>query len=153
MCGAVSSSYSCAVNSMGSSPRVRSGRLHRPWNRVAGGIISACAERSNALNEVQRIIKDHLRVCGAVYTDQLTISSRHGSSPRVRSGHRRETPRRGADGIISACAERSSTPCCQGCPTPDHLRVCGAVCSRWSSPAPWYGSSPRVRSGPTERVG
>ena len=66
VCGAVSSSYSCAVNSMGSSPRVRSGQgVHLELlDRV--GIISACAERSAELAKIAVQLGDHLRVCGAV---------------------------------------------------------------------------------------
>ena len=70
-------------------------------------IISACAERSIPIRGIGRQYRDHLRVCGAVHTVSPGYTTDGGSSPRVRSGRHAHFLRRGEQGIISACAERS----------------------------------------------
>ncbi len=50
-------------------------------------------------------------------------------------------------GIISACAERSTTTPPVAPPNRDHLRVCGAVDVAFLAVYGLVGSSPRVRSG------
>ena len=91
--------------------------------------------------------RDHLRVCGAVWTGAPGPTARRGLSPRVRSGLSPLRPRPGCTGIISACAERSRLWLLRPRLGRDHLRVCGAVSVRWRRCRRRRGSSPRVRSG------
>ena len=72
---------------LGLSPRVRSG-LERV--RVAaryGGIISACAEQTTTVGSYRGDAGDHLRVCGADWTNEQARFWLWGSPPRVRSRH------------------------------------------------------------------
>ena len=147
VCGAVPHADWNHAHSSGSSPRVRSGPGPGCRIRVAGriisacaerspvvfhpcgggGIISACAERSPPRSVTPMVTWDHLRVCGAVQQKATMSAANTGSSPRVRSGlveHGRPAVQ---DGIISACAERSWTGGWPHSRRGDHLRVCGAV--------------------------
>ena len=74
------------ISTLGSSPRVRSGRAGDESRPQVSGIISACAERSSKACTKTRKARDHLRVCGAVDGTSLGMLPRPGSSPRVRSG-------------------------------------------------------------------
>ena len=149
MCGAVSHELSILALLRGSSPRVRSGLQPDDRQRMGRGIISACAERSLLGFTPINIGRDHLRVCGAVLLVPLEPDYQRGSSPRVRSGPRLSFPGKYRIGIISACAERSHSGHSSAGSSGDHLRVCGAVgggrCYRRHD----WGSSPRVRSGPS----
>ena len=89
---------------------------------------------------------DHLRVCGADDIPDLCFACEDGSSPRVRS--RRVTCDCGRldHGIISACAEQTSTVTTYGSSGKDHLRVCGADGPSFADEFHRFGSSPRVRS-------
>ena len=147
VCGADEVDVEELDRALGSSPRVRSGPGHPHRNRLHRGIISACAERTNAANCASCPTRDHLRVCGADSVTSPTCRRGLGSSPRVRSGRTQSQPRRIPHGIISACAERTRA-CGIGCGTWwDHLRVCGADWVKKLPMAGSAGSSPRVRSG------
>ena len=131
----------------GSSPRVRSGPRRGRHDRRTGGIISACAERTNCGSWEPTGTRDHLRVCGADASCGSMKLPCAGSSPRVRSGLPQRSRGLAARGIISACAERTVAQLAQLKTKGDHLRVCGADES-WTLPeAAETGSSPRVRSG------
>ena len=107
VCGAVHCARMAAYDLAGSSPRVRSGRPDDIRRNRSGGIISACAERSEVWPRMGPGSGDHLRVCGAVEIFAVATEDAAGSSPRVRSGHVVESGRVACIGIISACAERS----------------------------------------------
>lgn len=132
----------------------RAGLIPRPapthWGR---GTISACAERSRRPVEQVRVERDHLRVCGAVSDSVNREHDLMGSSPRVRSGPKPETKGSACLGIISACAERSSSYPISRAVCGDHLRVCGAVMQRQTQLYSRLGSSPRVRSGQLYFIG
>ena len=89
---------------------------------------------------------DHLRVCGADVGLFQTAYGVVGSPPRVRSRRNRLTFQLPRTGITSACAEQTRHPTCHRPPPRDHLRVCGADCSRPHSRRYTLGSPPRVRS-------
>ena len=133
---------------MGSPPRVRS---RRSWTGVPGpraGIISACAEQTQAPPPLRAGCWDHLRVCGADDVRAEPFAQPQGSPPRVRSRRRAEGGAHRRGGITSACAEQTRWTRRTTAAATDHLRVCGADTSRTSaSPAP-CGSPPRVRSRP-----
>ena len=127
VCGAVSPPCSSSLSSRGSSPRVRSGPASAACSTPSPGIISACAERSRRTVSAGTILRDHLRVCGAVAARANLGVENPGSSPRVRSGPPHAARRWSDPGIISACAERSTTYGMTNSSVGDHLRVCGAV--------------------------
>ena len=131
----------------GSSPRVRSGLGTALQNLGNAGIISACAERSTREPIAGGVNGDHLRVCGAVQLGTAVKLAEAGSSPRVRSGPHVRNVRGAGSGIISSCAERSSSHMMAYLSSADHLRVCGAVKIYEFENTDRTGSSPRVRSG------
>ena len=108
VCGAVMGVMVLTTLALGSSPRVRSGPRSIACSPPILGIISACAERSPPATARTRCPRDHLRVCGAVERILLVAVVHDGSSPRVRSGQILVGVRAKCEGIISACAERSS---------------------------------------------
>ena len=118
----------------------------RRSNRM--GNISACAERSYCFRISPTGTREHLRVCGAVPSTWNRRRRPAGTSPRVRSGLAESTQDVQRMGNISACAERSRRSPEAACPTPEHLRVCGAVRNADMWMAYLRGTSPRVRSGP-----
>ncbi len=153
----------------GSSPRVRSRRSSgrtcspRRWDhlRVCGAdrkrpsvalffvwIISACAEQTRQARPRASTSWDHLRVCGADHSPFGLMTTADGSSPRVRSRHTQRLVEAVPCGIISACAEQTSTPTRMESRLRDHLRVCGADQKTKNTVAGRMGSSPRVRSRP-----
>ena len=130
----------------GSSPRVRSRPSPLSVAEALAGIISACAEQTSRFLNWLILSRDHLRVCGADSFRLVAPISLYGSSPRVRS-RPPAVPRQGLHGgIISACAEQTTS--CRWCPTRcrDHLRVCGADLTVDLKTLKAPGSSPRVRS-------
>ena len=149
-------SWTCAISRAtrgGSSPRVRSGLPNVRRDVLNAGIISACAERSYGDSDVSAALEDHLRVCGAVHPPRMLCEQTRGSSPRVRSGRLGWPPERWAEGIISACAERSVDVFGYAQHPWDHLRVCGAVSVGMNLFTLVAGSSPRVRSGQLYFIG
>ena len=150
----------------GSSPRVRSRRWPSAKTSGFDGIISACAEQTHSYatrNQIAGIISacaeqtsmalrtatggwDHLRVCGADPPTSSLLIFRSGSSPRVRSRRPGLVEQGSEHGIISACAEQTSTESTACGVLRDHLRVCGADVRMPRSLRPHTGSSPRVRS-------
>ena len=146
VCGADCSAMSANHVPLGSSPRVRSRPATLHSEVAYHGIISACAEQTLLRVFISALSKDHLRVCGADRGVFLIVSFGLGSSPRVRSRH--WALRYGEDvvGIISACAEQTSTVTTYGSSGKDHLRVCGADGPSFADEFHRFGSSPRVRS-------
>ena len=94
VCGADRIAQLSFFSGWGSSPRVRSGPLARADACYQLGIISACAERTSCSRSARRSTRDHLRVCGADSSFDVSMSSAFGSSPRVRSGLRSAGRRR-----------------------------------------------------------
>ena len=135
----------------GSSPRVRSRPRSPPWPRAPPGIISACAEQTTGRNIPEKKDRDHLRVCGADLLVPLEPDYQRGSSPRVRSRRAAVLPLPRVLGIISACAEQTSSSPSSMAMSWDHLRVCGADGNKTGNTIGKAGSSPRVRSRPRAR--
>ncbi len=96
VCGADYSPRSSHCFRKGSSPRVRSRRVHQ-WAASAGErIISACAEQTFSRWGIVLYYRDHLRVCGADQLNRAVHEADVGSSPRVRSRQSNFTPIRTA---------------------------------------------------------
>ena len=146
VCGADGADDDALPVGAGSSPRVRSRPVHRIEQIPHGGIISACAEQTEA--GTQRGVRkgDHLRVCGADDCSMPSASCWAGSSPRVRSRPMRARHGSHAPGIISACAEQTHARSPTRIRGRDHLRVCGADAYAVAVGSDNDGSSPRVRS-------
>ena len=146
VCGADSELTELGRRMAGSSPRVRSRRKQTGLQRPGERIISACAEQTRS-HDPRRCRKwDHLRVCGADRGDDMDMGETRGSSPRVRSRRVSLRERDRATGIISACAEQTSSGPHQTRHQRDHLRVCGADTVNRNMSDTASGSSPRVRS-------
>ena len=87
VCGADSDQVDSLIDSLGSSPRVRS-RLPQAFGLPQIlGIISACAEQTSCPAADRSARRDHLRVCGADIRSIGLDIRLVGSSPRVRSRH------------------------------------------------------------------
>ncbi len=126
VCGADCPFGVCILSKLGSSPRVRSRHALILPPQSKGRIISACAEQTKAFCKRPRGTWDHLRVCGADGHGYRRTDIQTGSSPRVRSRRPWEVNAHQPLGIISACAEQTTTRRRRICATWDHLRVCGA---------------------------
>ena len=110
------------------------------------GITSACAEQTKRLAHRSRLLRDHLRVCGADSDETTPDYSDIGSPPRVRSRPIRHEQTNGLGRITSACAEQTQRLDRELISIGDHLRVCGADSARAFSTPSVMGSPPRVRS-------
>ena len=150
----------------GSSPRVR-GKHDRIERRARnGGLIPACAGKTQATHLRGLSSAAHPRVCGEnVYSSTLPVggsglipacagktskaapptNSPNGSSPRVRGKPGRRVVCAPRTGLIPACAGKTVFgPCC---PTymGAHPRVCGENDATNTAGNIHTGSSPRVR--------
>ena len=146
VCGADRLLNSTVILKLGSPPRVRS--RHNGAGSLANpcGITSACAEQTMIPSLPGRLLKDHLRVCGADAYSHAQAKGSAGSPPRVRSRHHPDARRPIAIGITSACAEQTSCAAFSASGTRDHLRVCGADTTQARRKSRIGGSPPRVRS-------
>ncbi len=148
MCGADTWEMRTCPSLEGSSPRVRSRQRLERQHRWQRGIISACAEQTWSSISSRWRTWDHLRVCGADVLLGCVRMEPKGSSPRVRSRPRMIAGEVGELGIISACAEQTTSDATRRRSRPDHLRVCGADAIPKHHQRLREGSSPRVRSRP-----
>ena len=146
MCGADLTPAEREKMREGSSPRVRSRRIHELAEASLVRIISACAEQTSRMATCRPWSTDHLRVCGADEFRRTKETERTGSSPRVRSRLPPSQTSRPSMGIISACAEQTHHQAPASKSHRDHLRVCGADIIGVLERHPDEGSSPRVRS-------
>ena len=152
VCGADLGLVLFELGDAGSSPRVRSRRRRSQPGQQAQGIISACAEQTVGVSSSTMSSGDHLRVCGADRLGLDAVTSLGGSSPRVRSRHGDGRIDGLVAGIISACAEQTTSAYCASGLSQDHLRVCGADLIEETAKRGAVGSSPRVRSRPIHAV-
>ena len=148
VCGADCPKLASIGSHGGSSPRVRSRPCQRVEHAADAGIISACAEQTLRTVATVDAGTDHLRVCGADGVQSIFVMSPRGSSPRVRSRPLARADGSDQLGIISACAEQTSTCRSPSAGSGDHLRVCGADALDGVAHGMNSGSSPRVRSRP-----
>ena len=110
------------------------------------GITSACAEQTSYEPHTCMKHGDHLRVCGADFSQTATDGLQQGSPPRVRSRRQQPPRRHGRPGITSACAEQTMARLTNAENRGDHLRVCGADKTDDYPSQLDLGSPPRVRS-------
>ena len=88
----------------GSSPRVRGTLENIACFFKNLGIIPACAGNTAALTSACGGRRDHPRVCGEHYADDLPELAKEGSSPRVRGTRLVDGVGYLPRGIIPACA-------------------------------------------------
>ena len=92
---------------MGSSPRVRGKRLLPSHSRNRGGLIPACAGKTDARGTQDKPSEAHPRVCGENCCCFLEEGCCGGSSPRVRGKRTTSAQPTEALGLIPACAGKT----------------------------------------------
>ena len=135
----------------GSSPRVRGKPAFDAKKFVKGRLIPACAGKTTPRRRRARQSRAHPRVCGENSHYEWEGCDCPGSSPRVRGKPRHRTAPRATDGLIPACAGKTTLrpPMCRG--RPAHPRVCGENAPFACVRSCVSGSSPRVRGKPPGR--
>ena len=134
-----------ALNSAGSSPRVRGTREGLHLHEIHVGIIPACAGNTSPWCYCRCRGRDHPRVCGE-HRDRILQTLRTlGSSPRVRGTHVGVVVEQNHVGIIPACAGNTAKASLIDALSWDHPRVCGEHGRRIPARCSTWGSSPRVR--------
>ena len=144
-CGANKYPMICHEGRFGSSPRVRGKPLFWGDYDNMERIIPARAGQTRSHPTARFKPPDHPRACGANNWQILRITSRLGSSPRVRGKRRWRRRASHADRIIPARAGQTDRERARGTRSPDHPRACGANEGADGSGELAYGSSPRVR--------
>ena len=132
----------------GSSPRVRGKHvIDRQAERV-GRLIPACAGKTSTASARSVHRSAHPRVCGENDLAAPVGPFDAGSSPRVRGKPAPGRARRDMEGLIPACAGKTSRSATRLTSPRAHPRVCGE--NVWAPQAgdPDEGSSPRVRGKP-----
>ena len=129
----------------GSSPRVRGKLVFASAAVHIDGLIPACAGKTLIRASRGRSRTAHPRVCGENSLIRHSPMQRQGSSPRVRGKHKLTAPRSTTNGLIPACAGKTSTRHNRTCRNRAHPRVCGENLRIPLSRPETAGSSPRVR--------
>ena len=137
-----------AQHHRGSSPRVRGKPAHRRDRGRRGGLIPACAGKTDRLHWTTPPRRAHPRVCGENLVQDRVRENTAGSSPRVRGKPPYPGSARRSPGLIPACAGKTTYPCESSSAIPAHPRVCGENTRRSAHQSVGQGSSPRVRGKP-----
>ena len=152
MCGENDHVAQIAPAVAGSSPRVRGKPIVAPVEHDPPGLIPACAGKTGGRRETLRGEPAHPRVCGENEGPLGLAGGPAGSSPRVRGKRRSSHPTGPREGLIPACAGKTS----RGPPRPQgpgaHPRVCGENLKIAPTPLLPPGSSPRVRGKPLRQA-
>ena len=129
----------------GSSPRVRGKRRARLHEGRRRGLIPACAGKTSGGRWGSGRRRAHPRVCGENARLSSIVTSRAGSSPRVRGKHVRRADRGDGCGLIPACAGKTPRSWWGWTWRRAHPRVCGENGKVEKVAHNAQGSSPRVR--------
>ena len=130
---------------VGSSPRMRGKLACQGIGFFSEGLILACAGKTNRIASLVSNLPAHPRVCGENGIRRGKPTSPPGSSPRVRGKRLDGLQVDAADGLIPACAGKTSASRPRTARLPAHPRMCGENRrARWDAGIAW-GSSPRVR--------
>ena len=130
---------------LGSSPRMRGALDGRELLVDVRGIIPAYAGSTARRASSSWRCRDHPRVCGEHFSESSAVTSRRGSSPRMRGALDRLCDGGSAVGIIPAYAGSTLSPASPSCRGRDHPRVCGEHQGLSWYPVASLGSSPRMR--------
>ena len=125
VCGENHYRVSVDCNRRGSSPRVR-GKLN-VWQNLQArvGLIPACAGKTPWRLRTLNRVAAHPRVCGENVDALRRAGWGIGSSPRVRGKPVSKTALKGRNGLIPACAGKTSGFRVSVGPSRAHPRVCG----------------------------
>ena len=138
---------------IGSSPRVR-GKHRRPHrDHQRGGLIPACAGKTDGRGRRCALRPAHPRVCGENIENTLHSLEDAGSSPRVRGKLKEEGSGVWSFWLIPACAGKTLRTCSTLPPSRAHPRVCGENRRGPHQGRRPQGSSPRVRGKLARVVG
>ena len=149
MCGKNATRTQSISLTLGSPPRVREKPFSFTFLLFYRRITPACAGKTPVKFYRQCIDRDHPRVCGKNDQNDLIVSPRVGSPPRVREKHRMFHVDCLGQRITPACAGKTwSLPSCLSA-IQDHPRVCGKNPKKISLSSPRTGSPPRVREKPS----
>ena len=132
-------------NRKGSSPRVRGKRGRAEILVRENGLIPACAGKTLGSSFNRLLPRAHPRVCGENPWFCRGVSSRWGSSPRVRGKQGTCWFILTATGLIPACAGKTYLALRGYGQHRAHPRVCGENAGWPAARVPEWGSSPRVR--------
>ena len=151
-CGA--NSFTPAFNwpSTGSSPRMRGKLICRFCRRCRMRIIPAHAGQTTRTTSCPARYPDHPRACGANLGKIGSLFGSFGSSPRMRGKRRPRPCPRTPVRIIPAHAGQTSGSRWGLDGNADHPRACGANKGAGGNLNGRYGSSPRMRGKPHQRV-
>ena len=166
VCGELYAGFHDAMNSAGSSPRVRGTRSQSPsatcsttvHPRVCGELgvdgdgevpPSGSSPRVRGTPPSCRCRRGpgpvHPRVCGELADLLVDARIDYGSSPRVRGTRSASRASPGSRRFIPACAGNSASRWTTVTVSPVHPRVCGELCRTSTAVVTASGSSPRVR--------
>ena len=145
VCGENQNGLVILAASVGSSPRVRGKPSAWESPKLRSGLIPACAGKTADSLPPRPSLPAHPRVCGENDNPNATSLSGTGSSPRVRGKPRISNTPRGDEGLIPACAGKTSKLRLSEAHLTAHPRVCGENPSPRLSRRRRAGSSPRVR--------
>ena len=129
----------------GSSPRVRGKLDRRGCLRALDRLIPACAGKTGDRPKTKPIRPAHPRVCGENSAVLEQVQHPLGSSPRVRGKRLEDDGFLAVDGLIPACAGKTSSTIPTSWKRTAHPRVCGENSLSYRVDAWLSGSSPRVR--------
>ena len=93
-------------------------------------------------------LRDHPRMCGEHFGDNVAGWARAGSSPHVRGAHAGAPVEFAGLGIIPACAGSTDCPTRHEACSRDHPRMCGEHAVKVWRLHLFLGSSPHVRGAP-----
>ena len=108
VCGENLAQNSPFSKATGSSPRVRGKQARNDRNRPRRGLIPACAGKTGRPGYRFLWRRAHPRVCGENSTQDKTTPVKTGSSPRVRGKPLEDLKQLHKDGLIPACAGKTS---------------------------------------------
>ena len=145
VCGEHSAEHIAALAEQGSSPRMRGAPRNYFLGLLPAGIIPAYAGSTPRPPSRSAWSGDHPRVCGEHFSESSAVTSRRGSSPRMRGALDRLCDGGSAVGIIPAYAGSTLSPASPSCRGRDHPRVCGEHQGLSWYPVASLGSSPRMR--------
>ena len=145
VCGEHTLSSICRISPAGSSPRVRGTCSPGTNSRMRSRFIPECAGNITKKPAPFGVPAVHPRVCGEHYAWPFWLSSRYGSSPRVRGTSRCSPPVLPLCRFIPACAGNIVSLWIRLSYPAVHPRVCGEHNLRQRAGGVFGGSSPRVR--------
>ena len=125
VCGEHRSDAIAAAKAEGSSPRMRGAPAAVGPADLPAGIIPAYAGSTAYMNREALIAGDHPRVCGEHGDAMSTVSSKSGSSPRMRGALPVLLAGARVRGIIPAYAGSTNQSLNPRGEDRDHPRVCG----------------------------